>query len=121
MTGAARLLICQECRLSNGNGAPETGLREIDGALDAAGLAGCVRPELAACMNCCGNPVTVALQGKAMASYVFSGVSLAGDIDDIVATCRVFAESPDGVIEDARACGRLRELLVVRLPPIRER
>ena len=53
-----------------------------------------------------------------MASYVFSGVSLSADLDDIVATCRVYAESPEGIITDAHACGRLRELLVARLPPI---
>ena len=118
MSGAARLLICQECSLSSRPQAAGIDLEEIDNALNAAGLAGRVRPALAACMNCCPNPVTVALQGEAMASYVFSGVSLSADLDDIVGTCRVYAESPEGIITDAHACGRLRELLVARLPPI---
>ena len=69
-------------------------------------------------MGSCEKPIAVALQGKGMASYVFSGINGTEDIPDLVETCRLYAESHLGWIEDAHRCGRMRHLLRARLPAI---
>lgn len=68
------------------------------------------------CLGPCYSPVVLALQGEGRASYVFVGVSLPDDLDDVTATCRTYLQSPGGWIVDARPCGRLRFCLRTRLP-----
>ena len=68
------------------------------------------------CLGPCDSPAALALQGEGRASYVFAGVSLPGDLDDVVATCRTYLRSPKGWITDARPCGRLRFCLRTRIP-----
>ena len=67
------------------------------------------------CLDACDKPVALTFQG-AGAAYVFHGVKLTEDAADIAATARAYLESPDGWIEDARPCGRLRFCLRARLP-----
>lgn len=70
---------------------------------------------LASCLSVCKAPATLAAQGPGRATYVFAGVA-ATDAADIAAFAREYAAAPHGWIEDARPLGRLRFLLVTRLP-----
>lgn len=86
-------------------------------AIDDAGLSETFTVERGPCMGSCETPVTIALQGAGMTSYVFSGLKPAEDIADLIATCQLYADSPNGQIHDARPCGRLRDLLRAQIPP----
>ena len=71
-----------------------------------------------ACFSGCAEPTALALQGQGRASYVFSGLDVVADADDIAATCKTYLDSPKGWIEDARPCGRLRMCLRARIPAL---
>ena len=85
-------------------------------ALEAAGLSDAMELRSDGCLGPCGRPMVMALQSAGGAGYVFAGLDLNTDAEDIVATCRHYLESRQGWIEDARPCGRLRHLLVARMP-----
>ncbi len=104
---ALKLSICTECANFD-----ETELRR---ALDKTHLPSDVVIEASACLGPCDRPSVLALQTPKRAGYVFAGITLA-DAGDIAATCALVLSSPEGWIEDARPCGRLRHLLVARMP-----
>ncbi|WP_247742354.1 MULTISPECIES: DUF1636 domain-containing protein [unclassified Ruegeria] len=110
-----RLLICSSCAGARDYGAE---VKAVESALTRAGLGAQVAVDQHACFSGCSEPVAIALQADGGASYVFSGVDVASDADDIVATCRTYLESPKGWIEDARPCGRLRMCLRARIPAL---
>jgi len=85
-------------------------------ALTQANLPAEVRPQ--ACFNACGQPSSLSLQGDKRATYFFTGIDLETDIPDIVATVQTYLAAPDGWIEDARPCGRLRQCLRGRVPAL---
>ncbi|WP_406645893.1 DUF1636 family protein [Aliisedimentitalea scapharcae] len=68
-----------------------------------------------ACLNGCANPTTMALQGAGRATYFFAGVQPETDRSDILETVGVYLDAPQGWIEDARPCGRLRFCLKGRI------
>lgn len=113
----ATLYVCRDCLAPAG---AESALAAVGLALGAAGLADDVVVSPAPCLDSCGRPVAIALDGVGMASYVFAGVDLATDAADIASACAAYLAAPGGWIEDARPCGRLRFLLRTRLPPRRE-
>ena len=102
----AELVICSTCDPDASHAPLEDALREADLP---------VRLARQACLNACGAPVAVALQGEGLATYVFGAVDPASDAGDIVATVRAWLNAPEGWIEDARACGRLRHCLRARV------
>ena len=106
-----RLDICRECVPLDA----EDALAELQKKL-ARQLADQVSIRLAPCIERCDAPCAMTLQSAQGAGYVFSGINLAADADDIVETCRAYLSSKDGWIEDARPCGRLRFCLAARLP-----
>ncbi|MEX0319352.1 MAG: DUF1636 family protein [Ruegeria sp.] len=110
-----RLLLCSSCTGTRDRGAERQVVTE---ALAEAGLAGQVELGDHACFSACAGPVSLALQGQGMASYVFSGLDPVADATDIAATCRTYIDAPKGWIEDARPCGRLRECLRARVPAL---
>lgn len=109
MANGIVLHLCGPC-LSSGAGEVAEGVAR---ALGDAGLA--ARVETGPCLGPCDSPVALALHGGG-AACVFAGVSLPGDMADLVATCRAYREAPGGWIEDARTCGRLRFCLRTRVP-----
>ena len=113
-----RLLICRSCFSSREDEQESAFQQQLEAALTAARLSRPFHVAMTDCMGACETPLAVALQGKGMASYVFSGLSGPEDVPDLVETCRLYAESPQGWIEDARRCGRLRYLLRARLPAV---
>lgn len=84
----------------------------LEGALDGAGTVALAEGP---CLGPCRAAV-MALQQPGGASYVFAGLEVARDAQDIAATVRAVRAAPGGWIVDARPCGRLRHLLAVRLP-----
>lgn len=110
------LTICSSCKFPDREYQPERFTREIEDALRQAGLADAVRVRQFACMGVCSRPVTIALQGDGMATCIFAGVLPETDMSDVVATCQTYLDSPNGWIEDARPCGRLRFCLTARVP-----
>ena len=110
-----RLLICDSCTGARDRDAER---RAIDVALRRAGLEDRVDIGEHACFSSCETPVSLALQGAGLASYVFSGLDLSADAEAIAATCQTYLNSPGGWIEDARPCGRLRLCLRARIPAL---
>ncbi|WP_224814143.1 DUF1636 family protein [Hasllibacter sp. MH4015] len=109
---AAILRLCSTCAP---DAAAET-RRSLATALRVEGLDAAVVAQ--ACMNACSEPVSLSIQGPGRATYFFSGVDPLADRQDIVATVRAYLHSPDGWIEDARPCGRLRHCLKGRVPAL---
>lgn len=110
-----RLVLCSTCR--SGTTSDER-IDAVQKALYQAGLQSCVELTEHACLNACGAPVTVGLQGAGRATYIFSDVEPVADAADIAATCQSYLDSPQGWIEDARSCGRLRLCLKARVPAL---
>ncbi len=117
MSAPNRILICTGCRRDEGSG--EADRARLSRALAEAGLADDFSIGAAECLSGCEAPVSLGFQGRARASYVFNGVSVAGDIADIVAMCHAYLAAPDGWIADARPLGRLRFRLRARIPALR--
>ena len=69
------------------------------------------------CDGSCGGKGCLWLQAEGKASYHFKEVDPVRDRVDILATARCYLASPEGWIEDARPCGRLRFCLAARIPP----
>lgn len=72
--------------------------------------------EFGGCMNTCGEPVAIGLQGVGCASYLFSGLDPAREAEDVARTCKAYMAANKGWIVDAQACGELRHKLRARLP-----
>jgi len=111
----ARILICTTCEGERSRSAESDALRE---ALERAGLANRITFEFGGCVGACAEPVAIGLQGEGLASYVFSGLDLHEDADDIAATCQAYLAARKGWIVDAHPCGRLRDCLRARLPAL---
>ncbi|EEE38219.1 hypothetical protein RKLH11_2060 [Rhodobacteraceae bacterium KLH11] len=110
-----RLSICSSCA---GERDRDAELRALQRALDQAGLNARVQLDQHACFSSCETPVAIALQGQGLASYIFAGVDVITDAEDIAATCQTYLKSHAGWIEDARPCGRLRMCLRARVPAL---
>ena len=70
------------------------------------------------CLGVCSAPTSLTLQSEKRTSYIFKDIDLKRDKADIIATCRLYLDSDNGFIEDARECGRLRHLLHAKIPDI---
>lgn len=112
MTARVVLHLCATCDAGGFSDAQNA----LQMALDAAGLQADVVAQ--PCMNACAEPVSLALQSQGGATYFFAGLDPAKDQADIVATVSAYCKSPGGWIEDATACGRLRQCLKGRVPAL---
>lgn len=102
-----KLSLCTECGAISAE--------DLRAALAKADLAEGVSLTESPCLGPCDRPTALALQTLDHAGYVFAGITL-DDAADIAATCALVLKSDQGWIEDARPCGRLRHLLVARMP-----
>ena len=107
------LRICATCRPDD-----DQAHDALAAAIAAANLPVPVRVVAQDCMNGCAAPVSLALQGAGMATCFFAGVDPEADQDAVIGTLRAYIESPNGWIEDARPCGRLRHCLIGRVPAL---
>lgn len=85
------------------------------GADLAKALAGRVAVETTDCMNVCDKPISLAVRAHGKAAYLFTGVDPDAP-EDIEAFAKLYADSEDGQIMDARSAGNLRFCLVGRIP-----
>ena len=106
------LQVCAAC-LSEGD-APD--IENLRTAVLSSDLSERVTVEAVSCDDECAVPARLWLQTDGGASYVFEGIDLDRDREDILATIGAYLASPKGWIEDARPCGRLRFCLTARLP-----
>jgi len=113
-----KILICETCQGLGIRTPGPADLAALAEAIAATDLNGRIDVASTACLSGCTDPVSIALRGEGRAAYVFSGVDLDADRADILATCRLYLESPKGWIEDARPCGRLRHCLRARIPAV---
>jgi len=72
----------------------------------------------ARCLGVCLNPVSLTIQSKEGASYIFEDIDKKEDETDIISTCKLYLDADHGWVEDARKCGRLRNLLHAKIPAI---
>jgi len=105
-----RVVICSTCEGTDGKGFAV----QLRAALSDAGLSYDVQDF--DCMSNCGRPLSVAFKADGKATYLFGDVDTERDLQDVVAFARMFADSTDGWIEDARDAGRLRHCLIGRIP-----
>lgn len=112
MTNDVLVQLCGPCLAAGSSDARG----QVADALAAAGISANVRVGDAPCLGPCAEPLALALQGEGRGAYVFAGVSLPADLDDLVATCQAYMDAPGGWIVDARPCGRLRYCLRTRVP-----
>ncbi|MCX2721471.1 DUF1636 domain-containing protein [Roseibium salinum] len=111
-----RIVICRTCK--NGPSGAESRVADLAQALRDNHLDHAFSIETADCMGACEQPISLALQGEGRATYLFAGLSIPDDIEDIVATGRTYLDAENGWIEDARPCGRLRFCLRARVPAL---
>ena len=109
---AHTLFICSTCAEIGGD--PKGAALIEDVAARLASL-GDFEVRAQECLNVCTKPTALAFRATGKAAYLFAGVDLA-DGADVAAFARLYADAPDGWIEDARPAGRLRFCLVGRIP-----
>ena len=111
------LQICQSCLPVKDKTLPDdAACINLQTALKTAGFE--VRIVSAPCLGVCSAPTCLTLESEKRASYIFKDIDLKRDQADIIATCRLYLDSDNGWIEDARECGRLRHLLHAKIPAI---
>lgn len=103
-----KVTLCASCALGR-SGFAET----LAGALTEAG----VTAQIATtdCMSGCKTPSTLAFRTEGKMAYLFGDVT-AADLADIVTFARLYAESSDGTLADARPIGALRFKALARIP-----
>lgn len=100
--------ICRSCP------AGRVGLAaELKAALDGARLICVVRET--ECMSGCTRPSTIAFRAEGKMAYLFGDVTRA-DLPNLLTFLRLYADSPDGTLADARPLGSLREKALARIP-----
>ncbi|MFY9240961.1 MAG: DUF1636 family protein [Roseovarius sp.] len=102
------MTVCATCEGAKGAASADA----LRAALAEAGLVMEVREW--PCMNACSRPVSLAFRAPQKATYLFGDVTRE-DAGDVVAFAKLYATSPDGWIDDARAAGRLRQCLIGRV------
>ena len=107
-----RLGICSDCLGPDG----ALAITDLARAISEGPLNAQVTVERQSCGETCPSPARLWLQSKGGAAYVFEGIDLAADRNDILATLHAYLAHPGGWIEDARPCGRLRFCLTARVP-----
>ena len=112
-----RLVVCATCH--DANSVDET-VASLQRDIANSELKDQFSVESVDCMGACEAPISLAIQGKKRASYLFSGLKFLDDNRDIIATCKHYLASKGGWIEDAIPCGRLRHCLKARIPAFKD-
>ena len=112
-----RLVVCATCHEIS---SVEETVTSLQSDIANSGLAGEFSVQSVDCMGACEAPISLAIQGKERASYLFSGLKFPDDNRDVIATCEHYLNSTKGWIEDAIPCGRLRHCLRARIPAFKD-
>ncbi len=105
-----RIVVCSTCE-------------GVDGKQFAAGLRTAVAEramnfevQVRDCMSNCARPLSVAFTAPGKATYLFGDIDPETDLADMLAFARLYSDTQDGWIDDARPAGRLRFCLIGRVP-----
>lgn len=100
--------LCRTCRDA------DPGLADmVAAAVRDAGLAAEMKG--ADCMSGCKRPQTIAIRAPGKTAYLF-GEFTRGDIPGLITFLRLYRDSPDGNLADARPLGALRMKAIARIP-----
>lgn len=105
---AAVATVCLSCGAAQAAFAESLRQAFRDGGLDIA-----VRGT--ECMSGCTHAPTLAFRASGKTAYLFGQVS-ADDLDALVTFGRMYLQSPDGNLADARPLGALRTKAIARIP-----
>lgn len=109
-----RIVICSTCQGTDGKGFAARLGRAL--AAPGARVSATVEVVEHACLSACAHPLAMGFAAPGKATYLFGDVDAHADLDDTVAFARMYVDSRDGWIEDARGAGRLRFCLLGRVP-----
>lgn len=102
------LTLCRTCRDANPD-LPDLLTKAVLGA----GLT--AKVQQVDCMSGCKRPQTLSVRQSGKTAYLFGEIS-AEDLPDILTFLRLFGESSDGNLLDARPLGALRMKAIARIP-----
>lgn len=105
-----RIVVCSTCEGVGGKAFAEALRREL------ARRAMAYEVQEHDCMSNCARPLSVAFAAPGKATYLFADIAPETDMADTLAFAQLYADAPDGWIEDARPAGRLRFCLLGRVP-----
>ena len=103
-----KVTLCASCALGR-SGFAET----LAEAMAEAGISAQIATT--ECMSGCKTPSTLAVRAEGKMAYLF-GELTAADLPDLLTFARLYAESPDGTLADARPIGALRFKALARIP-----
>ncbi|WP_246020187.1 DUF1636 family protein [Aliigemmobacter aestuarii] len=103
-----KITLCATCTLGASGFAGD-----LAPALEKAGIAA----EIATveCMSGCARPSTIAFRAPGKTAYLFGEVT-ADDLPHLVVFARLYRDTPDGNLADARPLGPLRMKALARIP-----
>ena len=103
-----KITLCGSCALG------AAGFAEpLAAALADAGIAASVATT--ECMSGCTRASTLAVRAAGKTAYLFGDLT-AADVPELILFARLYAESGDGNLADARLLGRLRFKAIARIP-----
>ncbi len=105
-----RIVVCSSCEGVDGPAFAE--MLRVD--IAEHGLTFEVQDHI--CMSNCARALSVAFSAEGKATYLFGNIDPDRDLADTLAFAKMYMDTPDGWIEDARPAGRLRHCLVGRVP-----
>ena len=111
------LQICRSCLPVAYKSIPnENDCKNLQVALQKAGLKANIINS--PCLGVCTSLTSLTIQSPNRTTYVFKNVNIKRDQADLIATCKLYLASDNGLIEDAKGCGNFRHLLHAKIPPI---
>ena len=103
-----RITLCTTCALGSGGFATT-----LNAALHEAGITAEVTT--VDCMSGCTRPSTLAFRAPGKTAYLFGDLT-AADLADLITFARMYRDSADGTLADARPLGALRTKALARIP-----
>ena len=110
-----RVTVCETCAAAGENPRGHGFADELRALFDSAGLPD-VTVDTVACLNSCAEPTALSFRAAGKWAYLFANVDPTQDGENVLAFARLYLNSKDGEITDARSCGRLRHCLRGRIP-----
>ena len=105
-----RVFFCRTCERADA-----TVPGQVRAALKDAGIPAHVHD--GACMSGCARGPALAVRASGKMAYLF-GEFEAGDIADLIVFLRLYEQSSDGDLADARPIGSLRTKALARIPAV---
>ena len=105
---APTITLCRTCKTAD-----PTLPNQLSEALSGMGLEASLQQ--VDCMSGCKRPQTLAVRQSGKTAYLF-GEFTRDDIAGLITFLKLYRDSPDGNLEDARPLGALRMKAIARIP-----